>query len=90
MKPPLSSRKLCVLPRLDGLGGPASFQLQLVKGLASLGVEVCHDLQDIPYDAVLVIGGTRQLMGLWRARKRGIPILQRLNGMNWLFVLFIP
>ena len=80
----LSSKKLCVLPRISGVGGPASFQLQLVKGLASLGVEVCHDLQDIPYDAVLVVGGTRQLMGLWRVRKRGIPILQRLAGINWL------
>ncbi len=31
-----------------------------------------------------MIGGTRQLAGLWRVRQRGIPILQRLNGMNWI------
>ncbi|KPK92628.1 MAG: hypothetical protein AMJ88_10420 [Anaerolineae bacterium SM23_ 63] len=31
-----------------------------------------------------MIGGTRQLAGLWRARWRGIPVLQRLDGMNWI------
>jgi glycosyltransferase involved in cell wall biosynthesis len=31
-----------------------------------------------------VIGGTRQLAGLWRARRQGARIVQRLDGMNWL------
>lgn len=52
--------------------------------MTAYGIETCHSLSDTPYDAVLVIGGTRQLAGLWRARQRGIPILQRLNGMNWI------
>ncbi len=30
------------------------------------------------------MGGTRHLGGLWRARRRGIPIVQRLDGRNWL------
>jgi glycosyltransferase involved in cell wall biosynthesis len=79
-----SSKRLCTLPYLSGVGGPSSFQLRLVKGLTAYGIETCHELSDTPYDAVLVIGGTRQLAGLWRARQRGIPILQRLNGMNWI------
>jgi glycosyltransferase involved in cell wall biosynthesis len=33
---------------------------------------------------VLVIGGTRQLAGLRKARARGVPVVQRLDGMNWL------
>jgi glycosyltransferase involved in cell wall biosynthesis len=33
---------------------------------------------------VLVIGGTRDLAGLWRAKRQGIPVVQRLDGMNWL------
>ncbi len=33
---------------------------------------------------MLVIGGTRQVFQLWRARKRGARIVQRLNGLNWL------
>ncbi len=33
---------------------------------------------------ILVIGGTRRLDLLWRAKKKGIRIVQRLNGMNWV------
>jgi glycosyltransferase involved in cell wall biosynthesis len=33
---------------------------------------------------VLVIGGTRHAAALWRARQRGVRIVQRLNGMNWI------
>jgi glycosyltransferase involved in cell wall biosynthesis len=28
--------------------------------------------------------GTRDLPGLWQARRDGIPVVQRLNGMNWM------
>lgn len=78
------SARVCMLPRLSGVSGMASFQHRLAAGLAARGVEVCYDLSDEPYAAVLVIGGTRQLAGVWRARQRGIPIIQRLDGMNWI------
>jgi glycosyltransferase involved in cell wall biosynthesis len=61
-----------------------SFQHKLATGLDRLGIEACFDLSDWPYQAVLVIGGTRQLGMLWRARRRGARIVQRLDGMNWL------
>ena len=61
-----------------------SFQHKLATGLARRGVQVCYDLDDGPYDAVLVTGGTRHLRGVWRARRRGIPVVQRLDGMNWI------
>jgi glycosyltransferase involved in cell wall biosynthesis len=32
----------------------------------------------------LVIGGTRDFLSLWRAKRRGVRIVQRLNGINWL------
>ena len=79
-----SSPKICVTPRLSGVGGMVSFQHELIKGLTQRGVSVTQDLSDLDYQAVLVIGGTRNLVGLWRARKRDIPVIQRLNGMNWL------
>jgi len=47
-------------------------------------VEVSHDLGDMPYEAVLLTSGTRQLLGLWQAKQRGIPIVQRLDGVNWI------
>ena len=76
--------RICVVPRLAGVGGMVSFQHKLAAGLAARGVEVTQVLTDEPYQAVLVIGGTRDLPGLWRARRRGVPVVQRLDGMNWL------
>lgn len=76
--------RVCLVPRLAGVGGMVSFQHKLAAGLARLGIEVCYDLSHQPYQAVLVIGGTRHLGGLWRARQQGLPIVQRLDGMNWL------
>jgi glycosyltransferase involved in cell wall biosynthesis len=61
-----------------------SFRGRISQGLRRRGIEVCLDLDETPYDAVLVIGGTRQLGKLWRVKRRGIPIVQRLNGMNWV------
>ena len=61
-----------------------TFQYKLIAGLSARGVQVCQDMADVPYQSVLVIGGTRDLAGLWRLRRRGIPVVQRLDGMNWL------
>jgi glycosyltransferase involved in cell wall biosynthesis len=61
-----------------------SFQTKLKNGLAERGIQVTFDLDDEPYDSVLVIGGTRRLGALRRAKRRSIPIVQRLDGMNWL------
>jgi glycosyltransferase involved in cell wall biosynthesis len=76
--------RICLLPHLTGIGGMASFQNKLAQGLAARKVEVVNDLRDKPYAAILVIGGLRDLPGLWRERRRGTRIVQRLNGMNWL------
>jgi glycosyltransferase involved in cell wall biosynthesis len=66
------------------VGGVTSFQRKLAVGLARRSVEVCHDLGDVPYEAVLLTGGVRQLLALWRTKQRGIPIVQRLDGVNWI------
>jgi glycosyltransferase involved in cell wall biosynthesis len=76
--------KICLTPRLERGGGPASFQGRLSAGLSKRGIDITYDLSERPLKAVLVVGGTRQLGALWRARQDGIPIIQRLNGMNWI------
>ena len=76
--------RICIIPQASNVGGVTSFQRKLAAGLARRGVEVCHDLGDMPYEAVLLTGGTRQLLGLWQAKQRGVPILQRLDGVNWI------
>ncbi len=80
----MSLARVCLVPQAQNVGGPASFQQKFAAGLEKRGIQVCYQLDDTPYDAVLVIGGTRHLGKLWRTRREGIPIIQRLNGMNWL------
>lgn len=61
----------------------ASFRLKFEQGLRARGIDVTHDLDD-KSDAVLVIAGTRFLLDLNRARRRGIRVVQRLDGVNWV------
>lgn len=61
----------------------ASFRLKFEHGLQRRGIDVTHDLSS-QADAVLVIAGTRDLLKLFRARKRGVRIVQRLDGINWV------
>lgn len=79
-----SSKRLCLVTRLSGLAGPASFQRRLAAGLEARGHAVTYRLDEAPCDAVLVIGGSRNVAGLRRAKRHGVPILQRLDGMNWI------
>ncbi len=75
--------RVCVLPRVEGLGGMATFRLKFEQALRARGVEVSHDSPE-QADAVLVIAGTRDLPALIRARRRGVRIVQRLDGINWV------
>ncbi len=78
------SGSVCILPRAEGVGGPASFRMRLSAGLEASGIRVHQNADDPTCQAILVLGGTRNLAGLWRARRRGVRIVQRLNGMNWI------
>ena len=75
--------RICIVPRVQGAGGVTSFRLKFENGLAARGVEVTNDpAQDA--DAILILAGTRHLRPLWKARRRGVRIVQRLDGLNWL------
>jgi len=78
------SAAVCILPRLEGVGGPASFRARLVAGMQARGIPLVQDPADPACRAILVIGGTRRILDLIRARRRGVRIVQRLNGMNWI------
>lgn len=75
--------KICIVPQVQGTGGMASFRLKFEQGLKARHIDVTHDLDD-KSDAVLVIAGTRFLLDLKRARQRGIRVVQRLDGVNWV------
>lgn len=76
---------ICILPALSGLGGPSSFRGRLARGLEKRGF-VVHTRPDDPTTAaILVIGAPRSLIPtLLQARRRGVRVVQRLNGMNWI------
>jgi len=75
--------RICIVPRVNSLGGVTSFRLKFENGLRARGVDVTYDLNQ-PSDAVLVLAGTKNLLPLWRARSRGQRIVQRLDGINWV------
>lgn len=75
--------KICIVPRVEGTGGMASFRLKFEQGLKARGIDVTYDL-DSDFDALLVIAGTRFLPRLSRVRRRGIRVVQRLDGINWV------
>jgi glycosyltransferase involved in cell wall biosynthesis len=81
---PTTASKICLVPKLAGLGGTASFQSKLTAGLAKRGVEVTYDLHDPDIRVILVVGGTRHFKEIVSAKSRGVLIVQRLDGINWI------
>jgi len=75
--------RIAIVPAMDGLGGMTSFRLKFEAGLHQRGIAFTHD-PDEATEAVLVIAGTRDLLPLWRAKRRGLRIAQRLDGINWI------
>lgn len=76
-------QRICIVPRVEGVGGVASFRLKFEAGLRARGFEVTHDPGEAAA-AILVLAGTRALLPLWRAKRRGARIVQRLDGINWV------
>ena len=75
--------RICIVPKVDGLAGVASFRLKFEDGLRLRGVDVTHDPAQA-VDAILVLAGTKHLLPLWKARRGGVRIVQRLDGINWV------
>ena len=73
---------ICIVPEVT-TGGMASFRLKFEDGLRKRGIDVSYNPDD-DSDVILVIGGTRNLLPLWRAKQRGVRIVQRLDGINWV------
>jgi glycosyltransferase involved in cell wall biosynthesis len=76
--------RICLIPKVLGVGGMVSFQAKLIAGLKTRGIEVSDDPSGSNCDAVLITGGAHNLIDLLRLRRRGIRIVQRLDGINWL------
>ena len=75
--------RICIVPRVDGLGGVTSFRLKFENGLRARAIDVTNDPSQ-PADVLLVLAGTRHLLELRNAHRRGMRIVQRLDGINWV------
>ena len=80
----MSNLSVSFTARLGGVAGPAAFQRRMAEGLQRRDVAVGWSLGDEPRGTVLVIGGSRDLIGLRKAQREGRRVVQRLNGINWM------
>jgi glycosyltransferase involved in cell wall biosynthesis len=78
-----SSARIGLIPRPEGVGGVATFREKFERALQARGLEVEYDLRR-PVDAVLILAGTHRLQELWRLRRQGVRLVQRLDGINWV------
>ena len=76
--------QIALIPKLEGLGGPTSFQAKLIEGLEKKGIHAHFNVLDPAVKTILVVGGTKHLPTIYQARRKGVRIVQRLNGMNWI------
>src|SRR5574340_935230 len=80
----MTAGSICLVPEINSLAGPGSFQLKLTSAFERRGIRVHHNPLAEDTSAILVIAGTRHVKELWAAKKRGVRIVQRLNGINWV------
>jgi len=77
-------RSLCLVPIINRIAGPGSFQLKLKAALERRGYEVHFDPNRPDTRTILIIAGTRRLGDILAAKRRGVRVVQRLNGINWV------
>ncbi len=65
-------------------GGPGSFQLRLEALLKEKGWHIEYGNSEVRPDIVMVVGGTKKLFWLREKKQQGIPVICRLDGINWL------
>ncbi|TDA66380.1 MAG: glycosyltransferase [Chloroflexi bacterium] len=78
------SGSIALVPVINRVAGPGSFQLKLKAALERRGYRVHHDPTQADTRAILIIAGTRRLGEILAAKRRGVRIVQRLNGINYV------
>ncbi len=78
-----TKRKILGFPHKPASGGPGTFQVRLTDIVTNNGYEVVFSEDKIQPDVVFVIGGSKKLWWIWRAKRKGAKVLHRLDGLNW-------
>jgi glycosyltransferase involved in cell wall biosynthesis len=77
--------KLIAFPHKPGSGGPGSFQKRFEVELKKNGFQIGYlDQKNIIPDLIFVVGGTKKIKKLLKWKRSKVPILFRLDGINWL------
>lgn len=71
-------------PHPPGSGGPGSFQSRFERELIKRGFKVTYPYSEELPDIIFVVGGTRRIKWLINCKIKKIPIIYRLDGINWL------
>ena len=82
----MKKKSICLLPEAASLGGPRTFQRNLITWAAgNPEIDIHFDANREDIDAFLVIGAPKKYFKrLLDACRHGIPVVHRLNGMNWV------
>jgi len=75
-------KTVCIPSPPSGLGGPAAFMRRLGDTFAESDIKVLNNPSDESFEAILIVQSTRHLRWLLKQKRRGIPIVQRLNGIK--------
>ena len=71
-------------PHPPGSGGPGSFQVRFENELKKKDFKVIYSGSKETPNLIFVVGGTRRILWLLKCKINRIPIVYRLDGINWL------
>ncbi|MBI1224021.1 MAG: glycosyltransferase [Bacteroidetes bacterium] len=80
----MNQKRTIGFPHKAGTGGPGSFQTRFESELRLLGWQIIYPNDKVNPEIVFIIGGTKKLFWLSKLKIKGIPIIYRLDGRNWL------
>lgn len=78
-------KRTIVFPHKPGAGGPGSFQKRFESQLVKEGFKIDYLVnQKLNPGVIFIVGGTKKIWSLLKWKLRGVPIIYRLDGINWL------
>lgn len=80
----MPQNKTIAFPHSPGAGGPGSFQKRFENELKKNNWTICYAEETVIPNVIFIVGGTKKIVWLWKLKRQGIPIVFRLDGINWL------
>lgn len=78
-------KKIIAFPHKPGSGGPGSFQKRFENELKRNDYEIAYLGDDSKEpDLIFIVGGTKKIWSLIKWKFKKVPIIYRLDGINWL------